>query len=384
MKTNSKKQRRDTFKNHGARSVHIFDVVFRTMCEKMPKLLIPLINEAFGTSYTEKDKFEQLRNERHLEDKRIITDALVKICGHIYHIECQSTDSDHMILRMFEYDTSIAIEHWIETSDGFEVTFPRSCVVYLRGEKTAYRNKKLRVKFPDGKSHNYTVKVIELRKYSKDELFKKKLLMFLPYYILKYEDNLPFKRDKVRFQSLIKEYEDIIGFIENALPYDQDGYRRKLYEKEVAESQVVLALLQDRVLLVKSLADTHERTVRQNKNVSYHDQLEALQETVRRYHDYLELLRHDQSFMQDLESALNAGKGNVMTKARHLLEASISEEDYQVLALYLTGMKPSSISFVTGISQGTLRTKKSRIKSRLEKCTPSRERDFILRQLIQN
>lgn len=85
MKTNSKKQRRDTFKNHGARSVHIFDDVFRTMCEKMPKLLIPLINEAFGTSYTEEDKFEQLRNERHLEDKRIITDALVKICGHIYH-----------------------------------------------------------------------------------------------------------------------------------------------------------------------------------------------------------------------------------------------------------------------------------------------------------
>ena len=44
-----------------------------------------MIIEAFGTSYTEKDKFEQLRNERHLEDKRIITDALVKICGHIYH-----------------------------------------------------------------------------------------------------------------------------------------------------------------------------------------------------------------------------------------------------------------------------------------------------------
>ena len=252
MKTNSKKQRRDTFKNHGARSVHIFDDVFRTMCEKMPKLLIPLINEAFGTSYTEEDKFEQLRNERHLEDKRIITDALVKICGHIYHIECQSTNSDHMILRMFEYDASIAIERWIETSDGFEVTFPRSCVVYLRGEKTAYRNKKLRVKFPDGKSHTYTVKVIELRKYSKDELFKKKLLMFLPYYILKYEDNLPFKRDKVRFQSLIKEYEDIIGFIENALPYDQDGYRRKLIE---LISRISKYITRNRKSLKKGLGD---------------------------------------------------------------------------------------------------------------------------------
>jgi len=161
-------------------------------------------------------------------------------------------------------------------------------------------------------------------------------------------------------------------------------YRRKLYEREAAESQAVLALLQDRVHLVKSLAETHEKTVLQNRAVSYHDQLEALQETVRRYHDYLGQLRTDQSFMQNLESALDAGMGKVMTKARHLLGTSISTEDYRVLALYLAGMKPSSISFVTGISPGTLRTKKSRIKGRLEKCTPSRDRDFILRRLTQN
>ena len=29
----------------------IFDDVFRTMIQKMPKLLIPVINEAFGTDY---------------------------------------------------------------------------------------------------------------------------------------------------------------------------------------------------------------------------------------------------------------------------------------------------------------------------------------------
>ncbi len=85
MQIKKEKQEMGIPKKKGARTVHIFDDVFRTMCEKMPKLLIPLINEAFGTSYTEKDKFEQLRNERHLEDKRIITYALVKICWHIYH-----------------------------------------------------------------------------------------------------------------------------------------------------------------------------------------------------------------------------------------------------------------------------------------------------------
>ena len=44
------------------------------------------------------------------------------------------------------------------------------------------------------------------------------------------KDDLPSKRDKVRFQSLIMEFEDIIGRLEDALPHDQEGYRRRLLE----------------------------------------------------------------------------------------------------------------------------------------------------------
>ena len=43
----------------------IFDDVFRTIAQKMPFLLIPLINEVFGTAYTEDQEFEQLRNEHY-------------------------------------------------------------------------------------------------------------------------------------------------------------------------------------------------------------------------------------------------------------------------------------------------------------------------------
>ena len=42
----------------------IFDDVFRTMVQKMPELLIPVINEVFCTNYTEKDYSSQLRNEQ--------------------------------------------------------------------------------------------------------------------------------------------------------------------------------------------------------------------------------------------------------------------------------------------------------------------------------
>ena len=53
----------------------IFDDVFRTIAQKMPQLLIPLINEVFHTSYSEDEPFEQLRNEHYEKFGTVITDS---------------------------------------------------------------------------------------------------------------------------------------------------------------------------------------------------------------------------------------------------------------------------------------------------------------------
>ena len=89
----------------------IFDDVFRTIAQKMPQLLIPLINEVFHTSYSEEEQFEQLRNEHYEKYGTVITDSIIRIGGHIYHLECQSSKDRTMVIRMFEYDISIALEH---------------------------------------------------------------------------------------------------------------------------------------------------------------------------------------------------------------------------------------------------------------------------------
>ena len=65
----------------------IFDDVFRTIAQKMPQLLIPLINEVFHTSYPENVPIVQLRNEHQQENGEIITDSCLKIAGKLYHIE---------------------------------------------------------------------------------------------------------------------------------------------------------------------------------------------------------------------------------------------------------------------------------------------------------
>ena len=64
----------------------IFDDVFRTIAQKMPQLLIPLINEVFHTSYSEKEPFEQLRNEHYEKFGTVVTDSIIRIGSHIYHL----------------------------------------------------------------------------------------------------------------------------------------------------------------------------------------------------------------------------------------------------------------------------------------------------------
>ena len=65
----------------------IFDDVFRTIAQKMPQLLIPLINEVFHTSYSEEEPFEQLRNEHYEKFGTVVTDSIIRIGSHIYHLE---------------------------------------------------------------------------------------------------------------------------------------------------------------------------------------------------------------------------------------------------------------------------------------------------------
>lgn len=168
----------------------IFDDVYRTIVQKMTFLIIPAINEAFGTSYDMDTDVTKLRNE-HLEMAgKIITDSIFRIGGMLYHLECQSTVDGTMALRMFEYDAAIAIEDAYKGKAPCTVKFPLSAVIYLRPDKNAKDFLSMQVEFPDGQSLIYKVPVINVQKYSLDEIFNKWLWIFLPFYIMRYEKEI--------------------------------------------------------------------------------------------------------------------------------------------------------------------------------------------------
>lgn len=128
----------------------IFDDVFRTIAQKMPYLLIPLINEVFGTEYSDEQEFEQLRNGHYEKFGKVITDSIIRIEGHIYHIECQSEKDGNMVVRMMEYDFAIALEHFsLANVQIKEINSPESCVLYIPNHRGIPPYHEVRVLFTD-------------------------------------------------------------------------------------------------------------------------------------------------------------------------------------------------------------------------------------------
>ena len=185
-----------------------FDRTFRTMAEKMPELLIPLINEVFGTDYPLDEEVVQLRNEHQKDKDSITTDSFVGIRNAMYHIECQSVNDNTMAIRMFEYDAMIAIENAMAKEKGiYKVFMPKSCVLYVRANEATPKNHQVIVVFPDGNEHTYQIPCIRCDEYSVEEIFAKNLLFFLPYYMARYQ-NLKTVDDQKVYQ-ILEEVKDI-------------------------------------------------------------------------------------------------------------------------------------------------------------------------------
>ena len=191
----------------------IFDDVFRTMLEKMPQLAIPLINEVFGTSYPEDIEIIQKRNEHQTQNGRVITDSHLLIANRIYHIECQSTDDSTMVIRMIEYDFAISLEHVQKENGRYRMYFPQSCVLYLRGTKKR-DTISVEIVMPDGNTVEYTVPVVQVQRFTCDDMLQKHLLFLLPYHVIKYEQEKELDTDSEKWKELLDEYAKIEKYLE--------------------------------------------------------------------------------------------------------------------------------------------------------------------------
>ena len=196
-----------------------YDDTFRTLLQDCPELVVPLINELFGTNYTGREVVVSneneifLRNPERKKEKRVTDSNLTLISlkgiSKRYHLECQSTADGTMEIRMWEYDAQIALMNK-EYRDGvLYVNFPDSAVIYLRSNSNTPEELKICICVGE-KEIFYEIPILKVKNYTLNEIFKKQLWLLIPFYIFRYEKEFrKINGDEKRLRSLRMEYENV-------------------------------------------------------------------------------------------------------------------------------------------------------------------------------
>lgn len=199
-----------------------YDDVFRTLLNDCSSLIIPVINEIFGEQYSGQEKIifspnEHFLNQQGGNEEERITDTSFKIKGKEtkqYHLECQSSTDNSMIVRFFEYGTQIALDEGQIKNNILTVTLPHSAVLFLRHHATTPDTLKIRIETPGG-AVEYDIPVMKAQQYTLKELFEKKLLFLIPFYIFSHESRFEeYEKDQTKLEALQKEYEQIKNKLE--------------------------------------------------------------------------------------------------------------------------------------------------------------------------
>ena len=201
-----------------------YDDVFRTVLNDCPALILPILNEIFHTEYTGEEKIVFKSNEHFLnqqdgkEEKRITDSAFQVIAAKQmgtsatpkeYHVECQSTEDSGMLVRFFEYDSQIAIDGSTLEGNRLRVKFPHSAALYLRSGKNTPEELILCLDTPGG-ILEYPIPIMKCQSYTLSEIFNKKLLFLLPFYIFTYESRFEeYEENAEKLAELQSEYEQM-------------------------------------------------------------------------------------------------------------------------------------------------------------------------------
>lgn len=202
-----------------------YDDVFRTLLNDCSNLIIPVINEVFGESYTGDEHIifspnEHFLNKQDGDENERVTDTNFKIVGteiKKYHWECQSSADSSMLVRFFEYDTQIALDEGEIRENVLTVTLPHSAVLFLRYDTSTPDCMKIEIITPGG-SVSYYIPVMKSQLYTIEEIFEKKLLFLIPFYIFSHESRFEeYNKDMDRLNALKVEYGHIIRRLEELL-----------------------------------------------------------------------------------------------------------------------------------------------------------------------
>ena len=198
---------------------HIYDRTFKRILTLSDKAVINLINGLFGTEHPTNSKITYNWTEHQDNNlKGTLSDSILTINDKdIYHIEAQMTEDEEIVFRVFEYGFGHAYKNRSLTKKGETLVFPQPRVIYLdEGKKDKVEDEyTLTLRFKGQGTFTYKVPVVKLQNISTKELSDKKMVILIPFFLLKLRKKL----EKVRTKENIEELQnlivnDIMGSIE--------------------------------------------------------------------------------------------------------------------------------------------------------------------------
>jgi hypothetical protein len=135
---------------------------------------------------------------------------VVVIGGHSFLIEAQIEHDANMALRVFEYGFWEGVRAKTVTDKVITLRFPQVRVIYWETSRKTPDRVTLRLRFPDGKTYDYTVESLKFLEYTVKELEQRKMVILLPFYLLKLRRQVAAARTGERLRQLAGEMKGIL------------------------------------------------------------------------------------------------------------------------------------------------------------------------------
>jgi hypothetical protein len=190
----------------------LFDKCLKFLLQRLSsKPLIMSINGLFGEHYPLDSNISRMDKEFITSGMgKILTDSLLLVDSKPYLIEVQIQNNSEMVIRMVEYGLASARSFKEEIDDILTLYFPREVVIYLESNSNTSAVERVRLVFPDGSEHLYTLPTLRLPELSLDEIEAKGLFILLPFEVLRLRKAVVAAKTSERKAELAAELKRII------------------------------------------------------------------------------------------------------------------------------------------------------------------------------
>jgi len=179
----------------------IYDRAAKRCLSLSKETTIMLINGLYGKEYPLDSEVEYHWTEHHDNDlKKTLADTIIRI-AHMdrYHIEIQMYPDEDIVLRVFEYGFGNALVN----RDGKEIlVFPKPKILYLYEDGGVPDVQELTIDFGMGELYTYRVPVVKYLKMDMEEVNRKKLIVLLPFQLLRLRKAIEKERTEENMEQL--------------------------------------------------------------------------------------------------------------------------------------------------------------------------------------